>query len=242
MIRKLVPSIIFFLLLVSSSALADIFVTPYGSFNYFDGITTQQTLDIDTGTDFMPPASVAVSQLDNAMGAGIFIGTRSEETGLILGLNLEYIGGKKDELFVVYDEFGQSYTVGHLKIESPALAVGGFIGTIISGLSNEKFQSSTGIEIGVIKPSGTLTLDYHLHLGDPVNTKTETHDFGETSLYLSFLFTEKYSFGDTFGLSGTLGWRSAKSEITTIKTPAMSGGYAQNYGGVFLRLGLDVEF
>ena len=242
MIRKLVPSLVLALLLISGSASADVFVTPYGGFNFLNGITTYHTLDVDPGFDFFPPQSVESSQLQEAKSAGITIGNRSETSGMVLALNLEYIQGSTNLLFVEYDDTGQDYTIGEMKIDSPAIAVGGFIGATVSGLSTDKYQSTMGVEVGVIKPTGNITLQYHQTLGDPVNVITETHDFSETSLYMSFLYTGTYYFSDMFGVSGTLGWRSAKSQIETIDTPAMSGGYGQQYGGGFVRLGLDVQF
>lgn len=242
MIRKMVPVMVIALLVISGSAFADIFITPYGSYNFFNGLSTEHTLDVDTGLDFFPPASVDNSQLDNALGGGVVIGTRSENSGLVLALNLEYMTGSTNELFVVYDDFDQDYTIGEMKIESPAIAVGGFVGVVLSGISSDKWQSVTGLEMGVIKPTGSITFKYHEFLPDPIHIKTETYDFSESSLYLSFLFTQTYSFGDFLGLSGTLGWRSVDSKIEPIETAAMSGGYGQQYGGFFMRLGLDLDF
>lgn len=240
--RKLVPSVILALLMVSGSAFADVFVTPYGGFNFFGGLTTQHTLDVDPGFDFFPPRSIESSQLKEAVSGGVTIGTRSETSGMVLALNLEYIKGSTNILFVAHDSAGQDYTIGEMKIDSPAFAVGGFLGATVSGLSTDKYQSTMGVEVGVIKPTGNITLKYRQTLGDPVNVITETHDFSETSLYMSFLYTGTFSISDMFGVSGTLGWRSNKSQIETIDTPAMSGGYGQQYGGGFVRLGLDVEF
>jgi hypothetical protein len=242
MIRKLVPSVILALLLVSGSAFADVFITPYGAFNFFNSLSTQNTLDVDPELDFFPPQSVELSQLKEAGSVGVTIGSRSENSGMVLALNVEYIQGSSNELFVVYDGNGQDYTIGEMKIDSPAIAVGGFIGAIVPGLSTDSYSSIAGLEVGALKPTGSITLKYRQSLPDPVNITTETHDFSETSLYVSFMYTGMYSFSDMFGVSGTLGWRSVDTKVETIDTAAMSGVYGQQYGGGFVRLGLDVEF
>ncbi len=236
--RKLIPSIIFVLLMISTSASADLFVTPYGSISYFQGLSTVAKLEVEDLEDIW---TVGVSQNDSAVGGGVIIGTRSESSGLILALNIEYITGEDLDIF----RTGET-NVTNPKIEAPAMAFGGIIGAIVPGISNENFQSVLGIEIGALKPSGTINLTYDetvIEDGNPVTyTREKEADFGETEIYVSFFFTEDYSFSDMFAVSGSLGWRSVNTSVVKFETENLSGGYAQEYSGFYLRLGLTVNF
>ena len=68
--RKMIPSMIFVLLIISSPAAADLFVTPYGSYSNFIEFPTSWTLEIDTP---LFSESVAVSELDNGSGAVLLL-------------------------------------------------------------------------------------------------------------------------------------------------------------------------
>ena len=45
-----------------------------------------------------------------------------------------------------------------------------------------------------------------------------------------------------FAISGSLGWRSVNTSVVKFETENLKGGYAQEYSGFYLRLGLTVNF
>jgi len=173
---------IFVLLMISTSASADLFVTPYGSISYFKGMSTVAKLEVEDPDDIW---TVGVSQNDSAVGGGVIIGTRSKDSGLILALNIEYIAGEDLDIF----RTGET-NVTNPKIEAPAMAFGGIVGAIVPGISNDSFQSVLGIEIGAIKPSGTISLTYDetvIEDGNPVTyTREKEGEFGETAICSRF--------------------------------------------------------
>ena len=236
--RKMIPSMIFVLLIISSPAAADLFVTPYGSYSHFIEFPTSWTLEIDTP---LFSESVRVSELDNGFGGGIALGFSLEDEGAIVGLNVEFISGKTDTTYT-----NQGITLGDRSIDASALAVGGFVGAIIAGNSEGNFQSIIGIEMGALMPQGDISLMYKKEVVDSegnisVVDVNEKQDLEGTSFYMSFFFTEDFSISDTFGLSGTLGYRGVKTSLQTIETESMSGKYVQEYSGFFLRFGLKID-
>ena len=233
--RKVIPSMIFILLIISSPAAADLFVTPYGSYSHFLQFPTSWTLEIDTP---LFSESVGVSELDNGFGGGIALGFSLEDEGAIVGLNVEFISGKTDTTFT-----NQGITLGDRSIDASALAVGGFVGAIIAGNSEGNFQSIIGIEMGALIPQGDISLMYKEESEGAISVVdvNEKQDLEGTSLYMSFFFTEDFSISKTFGLSGTLGYRGVKTTLQTIETESMSGKYVQRYSGFFLRFGLKVD-
>lgn len=244
MIRKAIPSMIIALLVIAGPAAADIYVTPYGGYTYFKGYSSEWTLDFDTP---VYQESVPVSQLDSSPSIGLGVGYKSVESGLVLGLNAEYFSGVSDFNFVPPNG-GLEY---RRSIKSTALAVGAFIGTIIGGNSGGNFQSVVGLELGVLLPKDTFSTSYTQE-GLDENNEPAVYELDEevevdyTVPYMSFLFTENYSFSDLLGVYGTLGWRTSEAKIQEVEpspeAPSISGGYAQNYGGFFFRLGLSVIF
>ena len=233
--RKVIPSMIFILLIISSPAAADLFVTPYGSYSHFLQFPTSWTLEIDTP---LFSESVEVSELDNGFGGGIALGFSLEDKGAIVGLNVEFISGKTDTTFT-----NQGITLGDRSIDSSALTVGGFIGAIIAGNSEGNFQSIIGIEMGALIPQGDISLMYKEESEGAISVVdvNEKQDLEGTSLYMSFFFTEDFSISKTFGLSGTLGYRGVKTTLQNIETESMSGKYFQEYSGFFLRFGLKID-
>jgi len=237
--RKVIPSILFVLLIVAGPAAADWFVTPYGSYSHFIQFPTRWTLEIDTP---LYTESASVSELENAFGWGVALGYSSEERGAVLGLNVEFISGKTDSTFT-----NKGATLGDRTIDAAAMTVGGFIGAMIPGLSKGNFQGVLGIEVGAVMPQGDISLMYKEDVvednGDiTVVEHTETQALEGTSLYISFFFTEDYLVTDLLGLSGTVGFRGVNTKLQDIETTSMSGKYVQEYGGFFARLGLKVEF
>jgi hypothetical protein len=241
---KVIPSVLFVLLIVAGPAAADWFVTPYGSFSHFMQYPTHWTLELDTP---QYTESISVSELDNAFGYGVALGYSSDEHGLVMGLNVEFINGDTDSTFTIKDSTGKDIRVGDRTIDASAMTVGGFVGAILPSLSKGNWQGVVGIEVGALMPQGDISLMYLKDVYDEngnhsVVQATETQSLEGTSLYLSFFFTEDYLFTDLIGLSATLGWRGVDTKLQAIDTDYMSGSYAQEYSGFFARFGLKVEF
>lgn len=246
--RKVIPSIMFVLFVVAGPAAADWFVNPYGSYSHFNNFSTGWTLELDTP---LYTESISVSELDNALGAGVALGYSSEERGLIAGLNVEFITGDTDSTFTNKNSNNVDVRVGERTIDGSAMTVGGFIGAILPGLSNGNWQGVLGIEVGAVIPQGDISLMYltevveEVENGDDIVTTvpiTETQALEGTNLYISFFLTEDFMIADFLGFSGTLGYRGVQTKLQTIETESMSGKYVQQYSGFFARLGLKVEF
>lgn len=242
--RKVIPSILFVLLIVAGPAAADWFVTPYGSYSHFMQFPTRWTLEIDTP---LFTGSISVSELENAFGGGVALGYSSEERGLVMGLNVEFITGDTDSSFTVRDSNNKDVRVGDCTIDAAAMTVGGFIGAMVPPLSKGNWQGVLGVEVGAVMPQGDLSLmyvkdDYDDQGNATTVQMTETQALEGSSLYISLFFTEDYLITDLLGLSGTVGYRGVNTKLQDIETTSMSGKYVQEYSGFFARLGLKVEF
>jgi hypothetical protein len=238
--KSLLPLLVT-VLMASSVNAADWWVAPYGAASLFNGHSSGNfTLE----NPAIAKTDIEASQIESGVGGGVVIGAEIDGLGGYFGLDIEYLGGTKD---VVLEEVDPNLGASNLGLNASAIAIGGIGAGEVPWLTGKKFRGLLGFGLGVIKPSGSITLKYKEEVIDPndINRVTyedreETADLDMT-LYINLFLSEEYSLSKRFGLAGSVGYRATNGSSTSISTKSMSGGYIQEYSGFYVRVGLRID-